>query len=217
MKRVAPVFVASLLLAVTCAVAADKDSDGWISLFDGKSLDGWKKANENPDSCGVEDGAIRVGGGPRCHLYYVGPVHAHNFKNFEFKCKVMTKPNANSGVYFHTEYQAEGWPNKGYEAQVNNTHGDPRKTGSLYAVEDVMNNSPAKDNAWWDYHITVKGKDITIQVNGKTTVQYTEPQNPEHLKKMPGRKLSSGTFAFQAHDPNSVVYYKDIYVKPLPD
>jgi 3-keto-disaccharide hydrolase len=215
MKRIAPVFVATLLFTAALAVAADKDSDGWISLFDGKTLNGWKKANENPGTCAVEDGTIRMGGGSRCHLFYVGPVHDHNFKDFVFKCKVMCKPHSNSGVYFHTEYQAEGWPDKGYEAQVNNTHADPRKTGGLYAVEDVMNNSPAKDNQWWDYEITVKGKTITLKVNGKTTVNYTEPENPEHLKKMPGRKLSSGTFALQGHDPGSMVYFKDIYVKPL--
>ncbi|MBN2314983.1 MAG: DUF1080 domain-containing protein, partial [Sedimentisphaerales bacterium] len=92
--------------------------DGWISLFDGKSFNGWK-VHENKDTFSIRDGMIVVDG-PRGHLFYVGPVNNANFKNFELKVDVMTKPNANSGIYFHTEYQDSGWPAKGYEVQVNN-------------------------------------------------------------------------------------------------
>lgn len=185
-----------------------KSDDGWISLFDGKSLDGWK-ANENKDSVKVEDGKIVVKG-PRSHLFYVGKVEDANFTNFEFKADVKTYPKANSGIYFHTKYQEKGWPNRGYEAQVNNTHGDPKKTGGLYSVKDVFK-APAKDNEWFNYHIIVRDKQIIIKINGKTTVDYTEP---EGLKR-PNRQLASGTFAFQAHDPGSRVEYKNIKVKPL--
>ncbi|MEK6246928.1 MAG: DUF1080 domain-containing protein, partial [Planctomycetales bacterium] len=111
------------------------DKEGWVSLFDGKSLDGWR-ASENTDSCKVEDGAIVVHG-PRSHLFYVGDINQGKFKNFEFKCEVMTKPKANSGVYLHTEFQETGWPNRGYEVQVNNTGSDSSKTGGLYSVKDV--------------------------------------------------------------------------------
>jgi hypothetical protein len=130
-------------------------ADGWISLFDGKTLDGWK-ASENPKTFRVEDGRIVVDG-PRAHLYYVGPVQNASFTNFEWKADVMTRPKANSGMYFHTEYQETGWPSKGYEVQVNNTHPDPRKTGSLYAIQDVLE-APAKDGEWFTQHITVQGK-----------------------------------------------------------
>ncbi len=192
-----------------------KKNDGWISLFDGKTLNGWK-ASENKDSCSVEDGKLKIGGGPRSHLFYVGKVNGGKFKNFEFKCQVMTKPKANSGIYFHTEYQETGWPSKGYECQVNNTHRDRRKTASLYAIKDVLDTPPAKDNEWFDYHIKVKGKTITISINGKKITEYTEPADGSGNKSnFKGRKLSEGTFAFQAHDPGSVVYYREVYVKPL--
>jgi len=212
-KSLAVVLALAFVAAMFTPAFAAKD--GWISLFDGKSLDGWK-ASENKSSCRFEDGKI-VLAGPRSHLFYVGDVKDANFTNFEFKCKVLTKPNANAGIYFHTEYQETGWPNKGYEAQINNTHKDRRKTGSLYAVKDVMDNAPAKDNEWFDYHIKVQGKTITLKINGETTVEYTEPADGSLPNKgMKGRKLSSGTFAFQAHDPGSVVYIKDVKVKPLP-
>ncbi|MDX1617759.1 MAG: DUF1080 domain-containing protein [Balneolaceae bacterium] len=192
----------------------DREEDDWISLFDGRTLEGWK-ASENPSTFSVDDGRI-VADGPRAHLFYQGAVENHNFRNFEFRADVMTTPGSNSGIYFHTEYQETGWPSKGYEAQVNNTHSDPRKTGSLYAIDDIKR-SPAEDNEWFTMHITVQGKRIVIRVDGEILVDYTEPENVERPEEMSGRVLSSGTFALQGHDPESRVYYRNIMVKPLPE
>ncbi len=188
-------------------------ASGWKSLFDGKTLDGWK-ASENKDTFSVRDGMI-VANGPRSHLFYEGPVEDANFTNFELKADIMTKPGSNSGIYFHTEYQETDWPSKGYEVQVNNSHSDWRRTGGLYAVKDV-NESPAKDNEWFTEHIIVRGKHIIVKVNGKVTVDWTEPEDWEPPSGMSGRRISSGTFALQGHDPGSTVYYKNIMVKPLP-
>ncbi|MED5453262.1 MAG: DUF1080 domain-containing protein [Verrucomicrobiota bacterium] len=190
-----------------------KGEKGFISLFDGKSLKGWKVNKENPKSITVKDGNIVIDG-PRAHLFYAGDVQDSNFKNFVLRAQVKTFPKANSGIYFHTKYQDAGWPDAGFEAQVNNTHGDPKKTGGLYAVKDV-NPAPAKDGEWLNYEIRVKGKKITIKIDGKVTSSWTEVPNASHLKSMPGRKLGSGTFALQAHDPKSVVHYRNIRVKPL--
>ncbi len=198
-------------LIISSGQLALGQENGWISLFDGKSFNGWK-AHENKDTFSIRDGMIVVDG-PRSHLFYVGPVNNANFKNFEFKVDVMTKPNANSGIYFHTEYQESGWPAKGYEVQVNNSHSDWRKSGSLWAVRDVREG--VKDNEWFTEHIIVKGKHIVIKVNGKTVVDWIEPENWTPPEGMPGRKISSGTFALQGHDPKSVIYYKNIRCKPL--
>lgn len=186
--------------------------EGWIRLFDGKTLEGWKVGGD-PASVKIENGTIKTNGEP-AHLFYVGPVKNHDFKDFELKAEVMTKANSNSGIYFHTEFQPTGWPAKGFEAQVNNTYvKDPRKTGGLYAITDVEA-APAKDDEWWEYHIVVKGKTVTLKVDGKTTVEWTEPEGFQN-KEQPGRKLGSGTFALQAHDPGSTVYFRNIRVKPL--
>ncbi len=202
--------VAAILLACSWVSAENGKDDGWIPLFNGKNLDGWK-ANENPETFSVREGVIVVHG-KRSHLFYVGPVKNANFKNFEFKADVMTKPGANSGIYFHTKYQDSGWPGVGYECQVNQTHGDPKKTGGLYNVVNVFE-APAKDNEWYTQHIIVKGKRVIVRINDKVVVDYTEPEDLE--RKQP--RLSSGTFALQGHDPESVVHYKNIMVKPLPD
>ena len=194
-----------LLVTFSCKNIKTKSSDGWISLFDGKSLEGWK-ASEHPNTFSVTDGMIVVFG-ERAHLFYMGPVQNHNFKNFEFKANVMTTPGSNSGMFFHTEYQEEGWPSKGYEIQVNATHTDWRKTSSIYAVQDIKE-APNKDNEWFTQQITVQGKKITIRVNDKIVNELTVGE---------GGKLSSGTFALQGHDPKSKVFYKDVMVRALPD
>ncbi|MFP4293578.1 MAG: DUF1080 domain-containing protein [Cyclobacteriaceae bacterium] len=211
MKTKNVMLAALLLLSIGLAPVQAQDGD-WISLFDGKSLEGWK-ASENPATFSVEDGKLKVAG-PRAHLFYVGPVSSHNFKNFEFKALVMTKPKANSGMYIHTEYQEKGWPDKGYEIQVNNSHSDWRRTGSLYAIDDVRE-VYVKDDEWYTEHIIVKDNRITVKINEQTVVDYYEPENVERDKSMAGRKLSSGTVALQGHDPESVVYYKDIMIRLL--
>jgi hypothetical protein len=216
--------LAAALLVAAPALRAD---DGLVPLFDGKSLDGWTASKEKPDSFSVKDGVLVVKGG-RSHLFYTGKVNGGSFRNFELKLKAKTLPNANSGVYFHTKYQDRGWPTHGYECQVNSTHKDPKKTGSLYGVVNILvlkegdkepkggvhlkrDKAPNTDGDWFDYHITVKGKQITIRVNGETTVEYTEPDGVGG-----GRKLDKGTFGIQAHDPKSELHYKDIRVKVLP-
>lgn len=177
----------------------------WVSLFDGKTLAGWK-ASEHPATFSVVDGAIVVHG-DRAHLFYEGSVNNHAFKNFELKLKVMTFPVANSGIFIHTAYQEEGWPSKGYEVQVNNTQGDWRRTASIYAIQDVKEVF-VKDNEWFDMHIIVQGKKITVKLNDKIVNEYTEGDN--------GR-LTGGTIALQGHDAGSKVLYKDIMIKVLPD
>jgi len=205
------------VLVSSCQLALGKEAsgkeEGWISLFDGETLNGWKASEENKDTFSVRDGMIVIDG-PRSHLFYVGPVENADFMNFELKADVMTKPGSNSGIYFHTEYQKSGWPDKGYEVQVNNSHSDWRRTGSLYGIKDVRGSS-AKDNEWFTEHIIVQDKQIIIKVNGQITVDYTEPENI-HYPRFPGRKIARGTFALQGHDPKSVIYYKNIMVKPLP-
>ena len=205
------------ICAISCCLLAWKGlkppaADGWISLFDGKTLNGWK-VGEHAATFSVENGTI-VAHGETAHLFYEGDVKNHDFTNFEFKADVMTEPGSNSGIYIHTRYQEGGWPARGYEVQVNNSHTDWRRTGSLYAVEDVKE-VYVKDNVWFTEYVSVRGKRITIKINDKTVVDYTEPDNVVRAKDQAGRVLSDGTFALQGHDPKSKVHFKNILVKPL--
>ncbi len=210
MKRFLSPLIAFAFILPT--LAADS-KDGWVSLFDGKSLDGWK-ANEKPETFSVKDGEIVVRG-DRAHLFYVGPVANHDFKNFEFKADIMAKKSANSGVYFHTAFQPDGWPAKGYEVQVNNTHGDAKKGAGLYGIKDNFT-APAKDDEWYTMTIKVEGKRVITMVNDKVIIDYTEEENAKREGQFKTRLISSGTFAIQGHDPGSEVHFKNIMVKVLP-
>jgi hypothetical protein len=195
--------------------ASGPDAEGWYSLFNGKDLSGWKVSQDNPDTFQVVDGQI-VAHGPTAHLYYAGPVNNARFKNFEWKCEILTRPGSNSGMYFHTKYQAGGWPQHGIEIQVNNTHPDPRKTGSVYRLRDIMHNAPAKDNEWFTQHVIVQGRHIVVKVNDRVVNDYTQPRDLKREAGWEKNVLSSGTFALQGHDPGSEVHYRKVLVKPLP-
>lgn len=203
--------IISGLLSPSGELKAAEPEEGFVSLWDGETFDGWK-VNENPDSWSIRDGAI-VAHGPRSHLFYVGE-HAA-FRNFELKADVKAAPHSNGGIYFHTKFQEEGWPRAGLETQVNNTYdSDPRKSGSLYAVDDVLKQHIA-DNQWWTQHVLVNGRRVIIKLNDKTVVDYTEPEGQKPQSEEFARLLGEGTFALQAHDPGSTVFFKNIRVKRL--
>jgi hypothetical protein len=104
------------------------------------------------------------------------------------------------------------WPSGGFECQVNNTHSDWKKTGSLYDVVNVAK-SPAEDNKWWTQEIIVKGNKVTVKIDGNVLIEYTEPPGAQPGKRFE-RKLGQGTFALQSH-PGTKVRYKNIRVKKL--
>jgi len=203
-----------LSLAATRGAASE-----WLPLFDGQTLQGWKAA-ENPSTFRVEDGAI-VAHGPRAHLFYLGSGAIPAFKNFEFKAEVKAAPGANSGIYFHTEYQAADWPAKGFEVQINNTAAprdnylELKKTGSLYGLRNI-HKQLVPDDVWFNLRLRVEGKRVQIRVNDLLVVDYLEPSILP-LPKYPGRRLDRGTFALQGHDPQSKVWFKNLMVRPLPD
>jgi len=195
--------------------------DGWVALFNGRNLDGWRPS-ENRDSWKVVDGQLSADG-PRSHLFYTGPVRGANFRNFEIEAEVMTRPGANSGIYFHTAYQEKGYPGKGFEIQINNTatgEGDYRerkKTASLYGIRNIYKQL-VSDNEWFKIHAAVRGKNIQVRLNGTLLVDYTEPAPPFIA---PGtereRILDRGTFALQCHDAGSKARFRNLRVRPLAD
>lgn len=202
--------ILALLAFLLFASPLFAQSGEWVELFNGKNLEGWK-VSENPTSFQVEDGVIKVAG-PRGHAFYMGNVGNHDFKNFELIVEVKTMPKANSGIFIHTEYQENGWPNKGYEIQVNQSHGDWRKTGSVYSYQDVKE-TYVQDGEWYTEHVIVSGDQITVKVNGKVINEYDESE--VRTGDLGTKKLSSGTIALQAHDPESVIYYRSVKIKVL--
>ncbi len=208
---------------------ATEDSDGWVSLFNGKDLTGWKihpnpsgkmksKAQEkegkvvafvgvNPDGkeemlWHVENGML-IGSGHASHLFS----KRGDYTNFHYKVEAKINDHGNSGQYFRTQY-GPGFP-RGYEAQINATHGDKIRTGSLYLpnIKEVLvlNTAPHKADEFFTQEVIADGNHIQIIVNGKTTVDWKDPEN----------RYKSGHFALQGHDPGTKVTFKSIMVKEI--
>src|SRR5450755_4204560 len=127
-----------LFVGAMTSLGLSAADEGWLELFDGRTLNGWR-ASESQTSWKVVDGQI-VAEKPQSHLYYAGPQHGGDFRNFEVEAEVLTRPGCDSGFYFHTAFQERGFPSKGFEIQINNTAGgtngfrEHTKTGSLYSI-----------------------------------------------------------------------------------
>ncbi len=205
--------IAILIILASCQT---KPSGEWEVIFNGENLDGWKKATENPESITVEEGTIKCSG-ERSHLFYEG-----KFKNFEFETEVKTMEHSNSGIFIHTQYQGEGWPAAGYEIQINNTYRgtgnyiERKKTGSIYSIRNIYY-PLVKDNEWFKMRVKVVENKIEVFVNDIKVNEYIQPQKPWRWEGGEKILLGKGTFALQAHDPQSTVYFRNIRVKALPD
>ncbi len=216
--RALPLILACL---VTFTLTAARAADGWRDLFNGKDLTGWK-ANAYPDSWSIVDGTIRAHATKESsHLFFVGQNAEgyERFKDFELEVIARSEPNSNSGIFIHTDYatsNAKQHLAKGYEVQLNSSEKEKRKTGSLYAIVD-LDKSPVDESKWFKVLITVRGQKITIQVDGKTVVDYTEPADVQRPPERAGRKLNpaGGAIALQGHDPTSTFYFKSIRLRPL--
>ncbi len=180
---------------------------GWVPLFNGKDLTGWKTFPKGPGKWKVEDGVL-IGSGPASHLFS----ERGDYENFHFRVEAKINDKGNSGQYFRTKFGG-GFP-AGYEAQINATHGDPVRTGSLYpssgdmrkVKENLVLKSPHKPDEWFTQEVIAVGDKITILVNGKKTVEWRDPK----------WRYKKGHFALQQHDPGSVVQFRKIEVKELP-
>ena len=242
MRLVMPVVLAGALavcLAASPATRADdkKTEDGWIALFNGKDLTGWRThPNPNPGEIKkitakeeggkvvayeaetkdgntvplwtAKDGTI-VGSGPHSHLF----TEKDDFTDFHYRVEATINDKGNSGQYFRTEFGPD-FP-RGYEAQINATHRDPIRTGSLYpsfklSADDrakilVMNDAPHQADEFFIQEVIAEGNHIQILVNGKKTVDFEDPNNT----------YKKGCFALQGHDPGTVVTFKHVEWKPL--
>jgi Domain of Unknown Function (DUF1080) len=210
------------ILVLSCAGAVwfSAPAQEWQSLFDGKTLNGWK-ASEHAASFHVVDGALACDG-PRAHLFFTGADERADFKNFELLVEVKSRPGANSGVFFHTAFQERDFPEQGFEAQVLNSrvgeggYRENKLTGSLYGVRNVYK-PLVRDDEWFTMHLTVRGQRVLIRLNDTLVVDYLEPATGPDVPGHPGRRLSHGTFALQCHDAGSKVLFRNLRVKRLPD
>jgi hypothetical protein len=210
---------AALAMALCLAAAPRQHEDGWVTILDAKSFTDWKVAPESPKSHVEESATVKkVVAGDSLHdgrwTFEHGVLHGEggvshifsprgDYENFVYRAEIRISDKGNSGQYFRTAF-GNGFPD-GYEAQVNSTHTDPVRTGSLYGFVKVFDQL-VPPNTWFTQEVTAVGNHIVIKVNGKTTVDYVDTKNT-HMK---------GHFAFQQHNLGSEVWIRNVQVKELP-
>lgn len=199
MRRLLVIALAlGLTPALVCADDKKADDKGWVQLFNGKDLTGWKTHPEDKAVWEVKDGVL-FGTGPKGHLFS----DRDDYENFHYRVEARINDKGNSGQYFRSQF-GKAFP-KGYEAQINSTHRDPVKTGSLYNFVKVLN-TPVKPDEWFTQEVIADGNHIIIKVNGETTVDFVDDKNT----------YKKGHFSLQQHDPGTVVQFRKIEVKELP-
>ncbi|MFO0912676.1 MAG: DUF1080 domain-containing protein [Pirellulales bacterium] len=178
----------------------------WVALFDGKSLDGWERVGDEGSRWEVKDGAIQGSGAASMLVNTTGP-----YKNFKYRAEIKINDKGNSGLYFRTT-RKPGFTD-GYEAQIDSTHTDPIRTGSLYGMCHVYRRLVEPDT-WFTYELEVRddvwrGREMTrikITVDGTELYEYLDFD----------KTFKSGHFAFQQHDPGSRVSIRKVEVQELP-
>lgn len=201
-RRIIFFLIASMIMS-TGFTAAEEDK--WIALFDGKTLNGWEKVGSEESKWAVIDGALTGTGTPSMLVCTKGP-----FKNFRYRAEVRINDGGNSGLYFRTSRNPTF--KDGYEAQIDSTHKDPIRTGSLYGFLNIYKDL-VQPNEWFTYELEVRDdqwrrRDLTrirVIVNGDELYEYLDFS----------KAFTEGHFAFQQHDPGSVVNIRKVEVMPL--
>lgn len=197
--------VTAMTLLTTSTVTAQEEK--WVTLFDGRTLEGWEKIGKDTSKWEVKEGALAGSGEASMLVNTTGP-----YKNFRYRAEVKINDKGNSGLYFRTT-RKPGFTD-GYEAQIDSTHTDPIRTGSLYGMCHVYQQH-VKPDTWFVYELEVRddvwrGKAVTrikITLDGNELFEYLDF----------AQTFKEGHFAFQQHDPGSYVFIRKVEVMELPE
>jgi 3-keto-disaccharide hydrolase len=208
MKHVLVALFVSLLLTVPAGAQAPAGS-GWISLFNGKDLSGWK--NNGQEKWVVDDGAI-LGGSTVGHYGYL--TTEKTYSDFSLRLKFKPESNGNSGVFTRSRITGDS-PKTGPDIQGMQVEVDPtRHTGGIYESGGrgwVAMPLPACENAikprdWNDLEIAEEGRHYVTRLNGVQCVDFMDPDP----------KFTEGVIGLQLHTGGGVkIRFKDIYLRKL--
>jgi len=194
-------------------VAAEPD---FISLFDGKTLHGWKLVGGHGPGYVVKGGVIvcpAEGGG---NLFT-----EKEYANFVFRFEFKLTPGANNGIGIRAPYEGDA-AYAGMEIQVLDNDAPEyadlhpaQYHGSVYDVFPAKRGFLKSTGQWNAEEITANGRHITVKLNGTviTDVNLDDAKDPAVLKKHPGLRRASGHIGFLGH--GTLVEFRNVRVKPL--
>jgi hypothetical protein len=218
--RTAPALVALLLLVLPCLAEPldDKEkADGFVPLFNGKELTGWKTYESQPENWTVEDGLLVCagkGGG------WLGT--DRDYANFVVRLEYKLKPAGNSGVYIRA-------PEKGHISQLgmeiqilDDNHAKYatlnyyQYTGSIYGVVPPTRRLTKPAGEWNALEIRAEGRRVVVGVNGKKVVDADLDrclQDEDVAKEHPGLARTTGRIGLQSHSER--VEFRNLRIKEL--
>ena len=196
---------------------SDPSSD-WRPLFDGRTLEGWEHVG--PGKFVVEDGLLRTEGGMGL-LWYAREKLGNCVIRVVYK---TANERANSGVYIRiADKPDDPWfaVHHGFEVQIMDQGGEGRGTGSIYTFAKAAA-KPSKPGEWNTLEVTLKGNRVVTTINGVQVTDFDssvlKPDSPdENRRRRPcaGPRPEAGFIGLQNHDKNSIVFFKDVSVRPL--
>ncbi|MCH2201240.1 MAG: DUF1080 domain-containing protein [Fuerstiella sp.] len=199
--------LSSAFLILFVASSACAEDGKWISLFDGNTMNGWEVVGREGSVWEVKDGSLAGSGQPSMLVHTSGP-----WQNFRYRAEVKISDGGNSGLYFRTTRKPSFAD--GYEAQIDSTHRDPIRTGSLYGMSHVYRQLVPPDT-WFTYEIEVRDNVWRGRENTRIKVTVNDDELYEYLDF--AMTFREGHFAFQHHDPGSRVAIRKVEVIKLPD
>jgi hypothetical protein len=222
-----------LALGLSCSGPASTDSDGFQSIFDGKTLDGWKAPDMSFFS--VADGAITGEATPKHMPPYNQFIvwQGGTVKNFDLRFRFrVTGPKANSGMQFRSAvkdkgmvhgYQADIALNGPYLGGIWDEYG-PRKSlaarGESVEIDEngkrkIIKFADANDivqgidiSQWTDYRVVAEGPHILLEINGRKMSELVDRES--------GKAASEGVLAMPIIPEPMRIQFKDIRLKHLP-
>ena len=219
--------VATLAFLLTSTVGDQADpprgpapESGSRPLFDGRSLEGWEHVG--PGKFVVEDGVLRTEDGMGL-LWYSREKFGNCVIRVVYK---KGTERSNSGVYIRiAERPKDPWyaVHHGFEVQIMDYGPAERRTGSIYTFSKAAG-QPGKAGEWNTLEITLRGNRVRTSLNGAPVSEFDssglQPQGTEATGEgdpARGPRPESGYIGLQNHDKNSVIFFKEVSVRPLPD
>jgi hypothetical protein len=212
-SRAEPASVDTLLMSLP--------DTGWIPLFNGQDLTGWKHVG--PGSMVVEDGILRTQGGMGL-LYWTGGKLGNCIIRVVFR---MRDENDNAGVFIRIPIvPREEWMpvHYGYEVQIDNhpelsDEDEYHSTGMLYSFTKPLAVAWKPGPEWNTMEITIDGPHTSTVLNGVKVMEYTEgdpvPERKFDFEPYRGPRPAAGYFGLQNHSDNDIVFFKEVAVRKL--
>jgi hypothetical protein len=206
-----------VLLLTAAIVSGHAAEEGFVPIFDGKTLDGWYLARERGPGYLVEDGKIVCPPGGGGNL-----LTEKEYADFILRFEFRLEEGSNNGLGIRAPKNARDVAYAGIELQIIDDYAEKYKDlqpwqrhGSLYHVFPAKVGHLKPAGEWNEQEVVVQGSRVKVILNGATIldVDTSTVTDPEILEKHPGLKRRSGHIGFLGH--NDPVEFRNIRIKEI--